>query len=49
MADILIGAALTGFATGVGVVIANWVGEKYIKPKLDKTHDKLHKKTQEEK
>lgn len=35
---------LTGFFTGVGVIVANWVGKKYIEPRLDQTHAKIHHK-----
>lgn len=38
---------MNGGATGIGIVIANWIGEKYIKPRLDKTHNRLFPKREE--
>lgn len=36
-------AVLTGLFTGIGIVIANWIGEKYIKPQLEKTHEMVER------
>jgi hypothetical protein len=48
MTDPAINAILTGLFTGLGIVVANWIGEKYIKPRLDKTHNRLFKKKEEQ-
>ena len=29
---------INGFFTGLGVIVAQWMGDKYIKPRLDKVH-----------
>ena len=37
----MIDAILTGFFTGIGVITASWFYDKYIKNRLDKTHEKI--------
>ena len=40
MTDVIQGI-LTGLCTGIGIVIANWIGKKYIEPKLEESHNHI--------
>ena len=39
--QIMLGLAVNGFFTGLGVVSANYFYDKLIRPRLDKLHNKI--------